>query len=394
MSQPSKSPFTVIFERCRRRLEMFFRRCQGRKAALFVDPGFDKVIGRIVSVSSIRECFEKIFTYNSNKTNFDFEVIVILTSGEIQHLQQYVDLLTNTKKPPGEINIIFTNTFNFVSRQFLEQEGFLHRFSFEQLRLPLWILDQDLATLEMPDSFFNVVAEGGRIAIERTSEAIRLFPNFDYFSNIYCIGDKAIEFAESLPTDFQSGWSHIIVFDRNVDLVTPFLTPFTYEAVVAEYVGIEYGIAKYKNTEGEFKKVLFSSEDAISSSVRLLNVLDAEAQIDKEIDMLEKEIKTLQEESKRIQEEINRNKEHSQEIPISLISKNTELLKKLTPKITKRNSLGKHRSILNTMHNGFRKDPGYTPISDAEIDLLFMKGLMKFIFLNSNKIEIKIIVSV
>ena len=70
-----------------------------------------------------------------------------------------------------------------------------------------------------------------------------------------------------------------------------------------------------------------------------------------------------------------------------MISKNTELLKKLTPKITKRNSLGKHRSILNTMHNGFRKDPGYTPISDAEIDLLFMKGLMKFIFLNSNKIE-------
>ena len=349
MSKPIKSPFTLISERASRRLEMFFRRCIGRNAVLFVDPGLDKVIGRIVPIKSIKESYSKVFTYMTNRTNFDYEVITILTNGETCHIQEYVKLLTETNKPPSEINIIFTNRFTFVTRQFFEQEGFLHRFTYEELRLPMWILDADMATLEMDNSFLNVLMYGGRKCVEQVSEAIKMIPSHDYFSNIFCIGNNAIEIGKSLPPNFQSGWSHIIIVDRTVDLVTPFLTPFTYEAVVAEYVGIKYGIVKIGDSQ---ETVVFSTDDPISSSTRLMSIPEASAQIKELASTIQKEFAELKKET--------------------AINKKTLMLKDVAERVVVDNqSIGMHLQVLEACTDkGALKEPAFKPVLNYELECI------------------------
>lgn len=351
MSSP-KSPFTLIIERATRRLEMFFRRCEDREAALFVDPGLDEVIVRIVKPHIIRSCFKKIFTYNTNKTKFNYDIITIFTTGESNHLKEYVDALTNTKAPPKEIMIIFTNRFSYVARQFLEVHGFLHRFTFEELRLPSWILDQDLATLEMKNSFLNVVSDGGRLAVEASSDVLKSIPCYEYFSNIFCIGQNAIDVGSNLPPNFQSGWSHILIFDRTLDLLSIFLSTFTYEAICAEQVGITYGIVRLESNE----TILFAADDPISSTTRLLTMGEASNQIKDLSQTIKQEFDTLQKSNADIHNKATMIRDIANKVVLDnqSISMHLELLKMLTDK-----AFG---------------EPAFKTVLNSELDFLLSKN--------------------
>lgn len=351
MSSPPKSPFALMIERATRRLEMFFRRSEERDAALFVDPGLDEVIVRIVKPWTIHKCFKKIFTYNTNKTKFDYEIITIFTTGESHHLKEYIDSLTNTTAPPKEIMIIFTNRFTYVARQFLEQHGFLHRFTYEELRLPLWILDPDLGTIEMKNSFLNVVSDGGRLAVEAATDAMKSIPVYEHFSNIFCIGKNAIDVGNNLPQNFQSGWSHILIFDRNVDLFSIFLSTFTYEAIVAEQVGIVYGIVRLQNDD----TVLFSSDDSISSTTRLLTMPEATSQI--------KELSTT------IKEEFESFKKSEADI-----HGKSAMIKELANRVVLDNkSISLHLDLLEACTNKAFGEPAFHTVLNSELDFLLNK---------------------
>ena len=248
MSQPPLSPFEIIQNRASLRLTNFFHRCENVESALFLDPGLDIIISRIVHPDLISQCFKKIFTYQSNREFFDYDRILIFTTGENNHLKEYVDLLTSTDKPPRSIIVVFTNRFTFIARQYLEMRGFLHKISAEELRLPAWILDPDYATVELPFAFSDLYIEGGGRCIESLSNIIKSIPAYNYYSNVYMIGKASVEIGKSLPTNFHSPWTHILIFDRTVDSVTPFLTAMSYEAIAAELIGMTYGFSRTPKT--------------------------------------------------------------------------------------------------------------------------------------------------
>lgn len=270
MSQ-QQSPFEIIQKRASLRLENFFHRCENVESGLFLDPGLDIIISRIVHPDIIGQCFKKIFTYQSNREFFDYDKILIFTTGENNHLKEYVDLLTSTDKPPRNIIIVFANRFTFIARQYLEMRGFLHKISTEELRLPAWILDPDYATIELPFAFSDLYIDGGGRCIESLSNIIKSIPNYTYYSNVYMIGKASVEIGKSLPTNFHSAWTHILIFDRTVDSVTPFLTAMSYEAVVAELNGMTYGISRSPKND----LVLFSDKDSIVAQIRSLPYQEA-----------------------------------------------------------------------------------------------------------------------
>jgi hypothetical protein len=271
------SPFSGLLQWASRRLELVFHRAESENSALFFDPGLDYVIGRIVHPDKIRLYFQKVFNYNTNSEHFDFEKFVIFTTGDEVHLSRYVEMLSNTPKPPRELTIVFVNRFSLTARQFLEAHAFLHRVNqFEQLGLPTWILDSDLATLELRNAFNDVLIEGGSVAVERISSLITSFPvrrrgGSTYFTNLYFVGHSALRIKERLPKNFYSQWTHLLIIDRGADPVTPFVTPFTYEAWVAEVLGINYGITVTKKTI----PLLFASTDTVSMQTRNLTVPEA-----------------------------------------------------------------------------------------------------------------------
>lgn len=273
MTTPPKSPFQALRERAKNRLENIFYSCQDSNSVLFLDPGLDIAVTKIAAPDVIQSCFKKVFTYETNQTEFNFDKLIIFTSGEDQHLAVYIDLLTKTKEPPGEIMVIFANRFTYTHRQYFETRGFLHRIQTRELRLPSWILDPDFASMEISFSFSDQLIEGGGQNIQRISEALsdliemsRYMRLNHYFPNVFSIGQAALEVRKSLPPFYLTDWSHIIIFDRSVDCITPFLTAFTYEAIVAELFGIRYGITFLSNGE----PLLFGDTDSISAQLRNL----------------------------------------------------------------------------------------------------------------------------
>ncbi|OHT01297.1 Sec1 family protein [Tritrichomonas foetus] len=271
MSQVPLSPFQSLQKRASIRLENFFHRCENVESALFMDPGLDVIVSRIVHPDVMAQCFKKVFTYQSNRTFFDYDKILIFTTGELNHLEEYVNLLSSTQKPPREIVIVFSNRCNFIARQFFESCGFLHKIKTEELRLPAWILDPDFATLELPFSFSDLFIDGGGRCIERLSQIIKSFPIYDHFTNVFMIGEAAIEIGKSLPPNFHSAWTHMIIFDRKVDSITPFISATSYEALVAELIGMNYGISHTSKND----LVLFSDQDTVSAQIRHLTFEEA-----------------------------------------------------------------------------------------------------------------------
>jgi hypothetical protein len=243
MSQPPLSPLSMILTRATRRLGNFFHRCESSSSALFLDPGLDYIISRLVHPDVTAQCFKNVYTYVTNRVLFDFEKLLIFTTGEERHLLEYINLLSKTRVPPREIIFVFVNRCTFISRQCFEAHGFLHRIgSIEELYLPAWILDPDLATLELPGSVTDTLIEGGSISVEQVADSITRFPVHDHFSNLYFIGPSSVQIAARLPPSFKSGWTHVIFFDRSCDVVTPLLAPMSYEALVGDVLGIAYGI--------------------------------------------------------------------------------------------------------------------------------------------------------
>ena len=266
-----KSPFEIIQNRASIRLENFFHRCEDSNSALFMDPGLDIIVSRIVHPDIISQCFKKVFTYQSNRSFFDYDKMLIFTTGEINHLEEYISLLSSTQKPPREIIIVFSNRCTFIARQYFETSGFLHKIKTEELRLPAWIFDPDFASMEMQFSFPDLVVNGGGRCIENISQILKTLPMYDHFTNLFMIGEAAFEIGESLPANFHSPWTHMIIFDRRVDCVTPFLSATSYEAVVAEIIGMSFGISHTSKND----YVLFSDSETVSCQIRYLTFDEA-----------------------------------------------------------------------------------------------------------------------
>lgn len=324
-----QTPFKTLLKRANRRLDNFFHRCKDYNSALFLDPNLDIVISRLVSPSLVSECFKKVFTFQTNRNYFNYDKILILTTGIQAHLKQYIDLLTNTNAPPKQIIMVFVNRCDYIARQYLEAHGFLHRISVEELRLAAWILDPDLAILEMPNSFIDQIIDGGDFAVEQVSKIIKSFPIYQYFSNIFLIGDAAIRAGIDLIDNFYSAWTHIIIIDRNVDLVTPFLSGFNYESLIAENFDIKYGIVK--TPDGD--PVLFSEEDNICVQIRNLSYSEAADFVN----TLTKEISDEFEEAK--------NK-----------PKTKEEIEKHCQTVLMNQSLHDHLKFMSHINEGFHKD--------------------------------------
>jgi hypothetical protein len=278
--------------RANRRLSNFFHRCESSNSCLFLDPGLDYIISRLVHPSVTSSCFKNIYTYATNRVNFDFEKLLVFTTGAEHHLLEYITLLSKARVPPREIHFIFSTRCAFISRQLFEAHGFLHRIaSIEELNLPAWILDPDLATLELPGSVNGVLIEGGARAVERITDAVCRCPIHDYFSNLYFIGPTSVRIASRLHPLFKSGWTHIVFFDRSADVVTPFLAPMSYEAMVADVLGISYGITIAPNQE----PVLFAETETVSVQLRNLPIPEAGEYVDRLVQSVRSGMDSLQE---------------------------------------------------------------------------------------------------
>lgn len=166
----------------------------------------------------------------------------------------------------------------------LERHGVFGNIDFHELNLSIIPLESDLFSLELQQPS----PDAPQSATQPLAKALwQLQSLYGSIPTAYCVG-KLAEETELLTRTISSELgepsasadqpiSHLLVFDRNVDLVSPLLTGFTYESMlndVFEYScgKITFGEAvenKMKQKSGSKSRVVaLNNSDAIFSAVR------------------------------------------------------------------------------------------------------------------------------
>lgn len=121
-------------------------------------------------------------------------------------------------------------------------------------------LDHDLYSLEQK-SFKQIYLESDQSIFSMVAESIhRLQSIYGRVKNVFGKGAAARSVIDILKIkeqeinidDKEGDIEHLIIFDRSVDLVTPLLKPFTYEAMIEEVYGIVGGFIKLQSKPDAF----------------------------------------------------------------------------------------------------------------------------------------------
>ncbi|KAJ2880274.1 Vacuolar protein-sorting-associated protein 33, partial [Coemansia asiatica] len=157
----------------------------------------------------------------------------------------------------------------------LEEEGVLGEITVSEYKMDFIPLENDLLSLELPNTFKELYLDGDFSSIQCVARAImRLQGIYGFFPRIIGKGDYAGILANSLARmraemlssgsavkgsiaaaagSGSRGISHggvlamssifdsVVIIDRAVDLVTPLLTQLTYEGLISEVFGISNG---------------------------------------------------------------------------------------------------------------------------------------------------------
>lgn len=139
-----------------------------------------------------------------------------------------------------------------VCKEFLEAKGMLSSFTLRDFSFDLIPIDHDLYSLEIK-CFKELFVDQEYSIYTLVAESIqRLQCVFGRVRNIFGKGSAArnvyeilgIKQTEIKIDDVQGDIEHLIILDRNIDLVTPLLKQMTYEGMIDELYGISCNYVK------------------------------------------------------------------------------------------------------------------------------------------------------
>ena len=193
-----------------------------------------------------------------------------------------------------ELNIIFIPSETYEIIKLIDFANLNHRFNIYNFNMDLIPLDNDLISLEKEESFRQLYVEKDNTPINDLVNAfIKLEACYGKIKHKYIKGSRAKIFNDLLlKKEEESNMKKdkeifgMIVFDRNIDFITPLTSNYTYEGLIDELYGINknniiidesYYKEKDSNTLLGNKMIynLNSSSNEFYSKIRCMNYLDA-----------------------------------------------------------------------------------------------------------------------
>ena len=191
---------------------------------------------------------------------------------------------------------IFIPGENYEIITFLSGPGLGNRFTVNSFNIDLIPLDNDLLSMEREGSFRQIYVDNNLTSITDLADSfLKLELCFGKVKHKYIKGERAKLFNDLLTnkevetnlktTDEILG---MIVFDRNVDFLTPFTTNYTYEGLFDDHFGINRGNiiveqSYFESKESKDKKEstrkkllsLYNDASSFFKKIRCMNYLDA-----------------------------------------------------------------------------------------------------------------------
>ena len=149
----------------------------------------------------------------------------------------------------------------------------------ESLNIDFLPLETDFITMFSSNYIPRLWAFNELTAISEISEALEAVKiNCNGFASITSVGEKSQIIAKNFcDINPEKSTTHLILFDRSIDFMTPLLSQSGYEGLVAELYGIHYGMISYVNTEQKnVTYVLSSQSDHVIGKLRLFNFSEEE----------------------------------------------------------------------------------------------------------------------
>ena len=176
------------------------------------------------------------------------------------------------KEMTKEFHIIFIPKISTECNNFVKKSDFKSDFHNYNLNMDVFSLDYDLLSLEDYSSFYdlyisknlNCISVLARVLIKYESIFGKI--KYKYYKGFLAEKlNKALIREEQISTSIDKnndpGTFACFIFDRSVDFITPFCTPFVYEGIIDDFFGINFNTIKIA------PKIL--EKDAKTDSIKL-----------------------------------------------------------------------------------------------------------------------------
>ena len=178
----------------------------------------------------------------------------------------FINSMMNIPMKTIDINIIFIPEETTKIIEYMIEMNHLNAFGIFNFSIDIMPIDYDLFSLDNDESFREIYIDKNNSSIEKLADIMLKFEvAFGKVKHKYIKGNNAKLFCDLLlnkeeehnikSTDEIFG---MIVFDRSVDFITPFISNLTFEGLVDEYFGINKGYIKVKRKSF---KANFNNED-------------------------------------------------------------------------------------------------------------------------------------
>lgn len=308
------------------------------KKAMVLDPSLSGPIGSVVSVKQFRAAgIQQFSLLNSPSLNTGTcEAVFYFLRPNPSLVQLFIQHVKARQRDPRQasvpVKVHFVPRRSLMCEKLMAQAGIMPYITVGEYALDVIPLEHDVLSLEIPHAFHDLSVEGSGVsatacahALVRLQAAFGTIPVvkgkgnaalkvFQIAHRLRTAGDNSLTNSNSLASitstngngsddvslGLQNPWSSnlrvpdismAVIIDRSVDIITPVLTPNTYEGVIDEFIGIKNGAvevaqdavdqekaAEKKNAAPgsinptpaapEMKRVLLNSSDRLFEEVR------------------------------------------------------------------------------------------------------------------------------
>ena len=181
-----------------------------------------------------------------------------------------------------EFHIIFIPKITIECSNFIETSKNKSFYHIHNLNIDMYALDYDIISLEDNFSFKNIYCNNNYECLSFLKRVIyKLESAFGKIKHRYSKGPLAQKLHKILSEEkstFDNNKENEIlscfIFDRSVDMVTPFCTNYIYEALLDDYFGINFNSIKVspkileKDMKQEFVKIDLSRKDKFYTTIK------------------------------------------------------------------------------------------------------------------------------
>ena len=266
MSAPALSGAVVglsaLRDRSRRELAACIDRVKGPKA-LVLDPSLSGPLGLIAEKQLLKDHgVEKTYHLRLEPIETDQRCIVFLVRDRVTAMKAVARQVRHRagRGQKLEDRVVVVPRRTIVCERVLEEEGVYSDVTLDELDLDLIPCEEDVVSMELPDSFRDCLLHGDKSSLFYVARALaRLQGTLGVIPTIKGKGNAAREVADMLLRMRREGLpggqeeageskepeiDELILIDREVDMVTPMLTQLTYEGLMDDTFGISNGIVE------------------------------------------------------------------------------------------------------------------------------------------------------